>query len=355
MLNYRTCEYEPDILNLLPNCCRRALPELADFDEPITLQKGIPSSSTYACRWPELRHARFFLGVGDGACANIGSKCSTMDQIACTVGTSAAARVCIPMEIGAADFKILPGLFCYRVDRHRVLVGGALTDGGSVVEWARQMLNIKESGEFDECMHKVSMLLDARYIQSASEDASFARTLTVVPFLSGERSTGFRGGATGAILGMTRDTTPAHVLLGCIEGVTLRMNAIIALIRQATEGDRKQRLIASGKALEVNELWRQMIADCSGLDVVLDMGTSEGTSRGAACLAAESLVSSKETSTAALPEQSTMSVVSTPDQNGAAYWRRATTSQEVLIDALSPIFVSQATNINCVDVSVVKS
>jgi gluconokinase len=169
------------------------------------------------------------------------------------------------MEIGAADFKILPGLFCYRVDRHRVLVGGALTDGGSVVEWARQMLNIKESGEFDECMHKVSMLLDARYIQSASEDASFARTLTVVPFLSGERSTGFRGGATGAILGMTRDTTPAHVLLGCIEGVTLRMNAIIALIRQATEGDRKQRLIASGKALEVNELWRQMIADCSGL------------------------------------------------------------------------------------------
>jgi gluconokinase len=29
----------------------------------------------FAKRWPELRHVPFYLGIADGAAANIGSKC----------------------------------------------------------------------------------------------------------------------------------------------------------------------------------------------------------------------------------------------------------------------------------------
>lgn len=34
------------------------------------------------------------------------------------------------------------GLWCYRIDRHRLLLGGALTDGGSVIKWLEDSFGI---------------------------------------------------------------------------------------------------------------------------------------------------------------------------------------------------------------------
>merc|ERR1712194_112396 len=47
---------------------------------------------------------------------------------------------------------------------------------------------------------------------------------------------------------------------------------------------------------EVNHIWRQMIADSSGLCVVLDKETVEGTSRGVARLVASSLLLQEDSS-----------------------------------------------------------
>ena len=75
-------------MDLLPKACRDALPIVSN-----EVLQGLSLSLVHKERWPEIGEGcRFMLGCGDGACANIGSKCTDVDRIAVTIGTSAAAR-----------------------------------------------------------------------------------------------------------------------------------------------------------------------------------------------------------------------------------------------------------------------
>ena len=379
LLNFRTCEYESSAVVLLPEPCRRALPLLADFSDrkhpglrygiSKHKSKNVAASNPYFDRWPELRGSsddsssgcRLFLGLGDGACANIGSKCSTANRIAVTVGTSAAARVCLPFPVleeeSTTTIRVPRGLFCYRVNRAHILVGGALTDGGCVVEWASSLLNLSSKEALNECMAKVEGLVQENYSHTKLESPdgkSQRQNLIMVPFLSGERSTGYRDGATGAMIGLTRETTPAHLLKGCLEGVTLRLQAVLHLIQKTMRNisinyDSEQNqatgsypctIIASGKALEVNSLWRQLLSDCSGLKVIMDSETEEGTSRGVALAVAVALHATRSSSGSVhfADEPIVVSTQSTPNSLGKNYWKQAADSQDVFIDTISPLY-----------------
>lgn len=41
------------------------------------------------------------------------------------------------------------GLWCYSIDRERSLLGGALTDGGSIASWLTKTLQIKREGMWE--------------------------------------------------------------------------------------------------------------------------------------------------------------------------------------------------------------
>jgi gluconokinase len=197
LLNFDSCQYEKAALDLLPGICQNHLPKLVDFDEE---RFNLDKLGKYWFRWPKLRNTHFFLGVGDGACANVGSGCTLIHQIACTMGTSAAARICLELPIrGILDeiFIVDSGLFCYRINKTHVLIGGALTDGGSVVEWVRKLLRLSGDSDFRELLYDVRSLVTSDYAKENTQSAKSEINLTVVPFLSGERSTGFRSGATG--------------------------------------------------------------------------------------------------------------------------------------------------------------
>src|SRR5437588_408146 len=56
-------------------------------DEP---RAGLVAS--YAARWPALKSVPWFPAIGDGACAVVGSDCSSSGRAALTMGTSAAVR-----------------------------------------------------------------------------------------------------------------------------------------------------------------------------------------------------------------------------------------------------------------------
>lgn len=343
LLNTQSCQYEPMVIELLPEACRAALPPLADFDFATAAEKNEPPQSLrppYADRWPALARrgtTRFFLGLGDGACANVGSKCTSLDRMACTIGTSAAARVVVPVVSDDSPQQEVPaGLFCYRINRDYLLLGGALTDGGSVVAWIREVLNIASDEEMQQCLERVEALLLQDYAtvthptDSASRDQSTTRQqrpLVLLPFLSGERSTNFQTGATGAMVGLTRATTRAHLIKACLEGVTMRLAAIARLLPAQAQ------IWVSGKALEVNTVWRQMIADCTGRVVILDLDTKEGSSRGVACLVAASL-----SGHGLLTEETTSVSETVPRPEGKAYWDMLVQAQESFVDAMRPIY-----------------
>ena len=392
MLDFATCEWNETILTILDSCkgissnggIKNLLPTLADFDGDSAqgsisslLSNGIPSRckngefNPYWERWPELRgiestadsyssdeveaqHCRLFLGVGDGAAANCGSKCdaySTCEygshRIAVTIGTSAAARVCLPLQKMPSDSvtTVPHGLFCYRVDKSRILVGGALTDGGSAIEWARKLLNLQFADAFDAALEEVSNRYCHNFGKPSLEcscSQSIGAAVTMIPFLSGERSTGFRGAATGCISGITRDTTPIDILLGCFEGVTLRLCAVIGLIEEVCHNQRKHEtsdgsddanqaiLVVSGNALEKNTLWRQMIADCSGLSVVVDGESNEGTSRGVAMLISRRIMQTDQSA-----EVLSIASISHPVEEANSRWATVRLTQDDLINAVS--------------------
>eukprot|EP00584_Thalassiosira_punctigera_P000836 CAMPEP_0172536578 /NCGR_PEP_ID=MMETSP1067-20121228/8318_1 /TAXON_ID=265564 ORGANISM="Thalassiosira punctigera, Strain Tpunct2005C2" /NCGR_SAMPLE_ID=MMETSP1067 /ASSEMBLY_ACC=CAM_ASM_000444 /LENGTH=619 /DNA_ID=CAMNT_0013321683 /DNA_START=41 /DNA_END=1900 /DNA_ORIENTATION=- len=384
MLNFRECYWDEEAAEIFQTCegvCQYVydefnedeidlLPPLVDYDAALPfLIKGIPphkgdgSVNDYWDRWPELRSSRvsLFLGVGDGAAANVGSKCGGFPttgldshRIAVTVGTSAACRFVLPLTMHEPahppfrDISVPPGLFCYRIHRHQVLVGGALTDGGSVVEWARSLLNLHSDESFDACLEKVSEMYESH---CTSPESSSPSGVTMIPFLSGERSTGFRGGAQGCISGMTRETTPAHIMYACLESVILRLGCVMKLVNEAgcsqfPEGQSATQgiLVASGNALQQSSLWRQMLADCTSMDVVIDGdSSSEGTSRGVAMMVAGSLYQRElgcPLKTRNFEEP--LLIVHKTEANAAAeeHWRTALTTQESLIDAVAPTWTN---------------
>lgn len=95
---------------------------------------------------------------------------------------------------------------------------------------------------------------------------------------------------------------------------------------------------ASGTALERSPLWRQILADVVGMEVVLGR-VSEATSLGAAVLMAEAVFGGGKgegeegVARAPLPEEAAMHV---PDAAAHAVYRGAMRRQSALYDALYP-------------------
>jgi gluconokinase len=221
----------------------------------------------WASRWPALRSVPWFPAVGDGAASNVGSDCVDPSRVALNVGTSAALRV-----ITGGPVAPPRGLWRYRIDRRRSILGGATSEGGNVRAWCRQVLRL---GDDDEA---VEAALDAL--------APDSHGLTVLPFLAGERAPGWRDDRRGAVTGLSLDTTVLDLLAAALEAVALRLGLVYR--RLAPHALPEHTVVASGGALVRSRAWTRIIADVLGRPVTWSR-EAEATSRGAALLALEAL------------------------------------------------------------------
>jgi gluconokinase len=194
----------------------------------------------------------------DGACSNVGSGCVQRERAAVMVGTSAALRVIYETEQPLPR----PGLFLYRVDDRRVLEGGALSDGGNLHAWLERTL------------------ADAHGSLADRDPGSHG--LTFLPFLGGERSTGWDPNRIGVLAGLTFDTTPLDIRQAGLEGIAFRLAEIADLLPELED------VVASGGALLADADWLQIVADALGRPVIAS-GVEEASLRGAAVLALERL------------------------------------------------------------------
>ena len=260
LLNQRTCEWDEELLAALDI-------SIANLPEIAAVNRTFPElRSAYAVRWPQLHEARLLPAIGDGAANNIGAGCHSSEKIALMIGTSGALRVCFA---GEPPHQLPAELWCYRADRKRILIGGALSDGGGLYNWIKDSLLREEN--FATIESELELL---------SPDA---HGLTVLPFWSGERSTGWNPNASGAILGLTLQTRPIEILRAAMEAIAYRF----ALIARALEPLAPSALlIASGHALRCSPTWVQILADVLGRPVALSE-TCEASTRGAALLALE--------------------------------------------------------------------
>lgn len=216
----------------------------------------------YARRWPTLAKADWFAAVGDGAADHIGS-CGPMPGTASLmIGTSAAMR---SIPDGGVPGRHPRGLWCYRIDGKRAIVGGALSDGGNLHHLIRERFGLAKN-------------CDALVAAREPDDG-----LTVIPFFFGERSTGYNEEARGAMIGLTSEHDGIDVLRAAMEGVAFRLADIQERMNRICRIDR---VIASGGALLASRAWQQIAADALGRRLEVS-DVKEASLRGAALLALE--------------------------------------------------------------------
>jgi gluconokinase len=274
LLDWRKLDWYWPLIDIL-GLDKATLPPLVDFDSGGDAGKPLKGlEGAYSKCWPELVEVPLFLSVGDGAAANIGSKCYQNDRIAITIGTSAATRVMFKDSQLPDKFTVPKGLWCYRVNRETILIGGALTDGGSVFEWMGHTLHFGEASSDKD----MQMAIDA-----ATSMPADSHGLTVLPFLSGERAPGWKDDARAVIFGLRRKTTGIDILRAGFESVSHRLTSVINLIRESGVVSSSPTVIASGAALSQNQLWRQILSDSIGVDVITEE-EKEATARGVASL-----------------------------------------------------------------------
>jgi gluconokinase len=294
LFNQKTCDWDWDFVNAL-RLKRDSLPEVQKKIDVVLSRK-------FRDRWPALIDAKLRAILGDGAANNVGGGCSSADKIALMVGTSGAMRVVIRDD---QPDRLAPSLWSYRVDEHRVVIGGALSDGGGLYQWLTDTLVIDDPSKFEDELVRL---------------APDAHGLTVLPFWSGERSTGWTGDARGAILGLTQKTTPVEIVRAAMEAIAYRFALISAALKETNS---QAQIIATGNALRSSAVWSQIIADVLGERMLIG-GSSEASIRGAALLALEAVgkIASIEEVTVPIEE------VIEPDMDRHALYKQGLSRQE---------------------------
>jgi gluconokinase len=302
LLDQHTCEWDQALLTEL--CL-----------EPTQLNRLVPLTDTRVAhgRWPALHRVPWLAAIGDGACSNLGAGCATDAWFAVMIGTSAAQRGV--MQPGGV-FDIPRGTWCYRVDERRIVLGGAMNDGGNLLDWLRHGLRLPPLER-----------LDAE-LAALEPDA---HGLTVLPFWGGERSVGWSDDARGAVVGLRLHTRPIDVARAALEAVALRFAALDARLRRAMPRARGE-LVATGGALLHSAAWLQIMADALGRPVHVST-EPEASSRGASLLAAETLGLLGHRLEDLQPE---VSRVFEPVPEHTQRYQRAAARQQRLYDLLIP-------------------
>jgi gluconokinase len=259
------------------------------------------------------------VGAGDGPLANLGLGAVHPGVAACSIGTSGAIRVIV--ERPGVD--PLGGVFCYALTEQRWAVGGAINNGGVVLQWAGDTL-APDLGDEPE----------AELLRVAGEAPVGSGGLIMLPYLLSERAPHWSALPRGAYVGLTREHERRHLIRAAIEGVCQQLSLVLHSVRAA--GNEIREVRATG-GFARSELWRQMLADVLGLPVSFTTA-HEGSSFGAALLGMQALgiVESIDVAADLVEIESTVR----PDPFAMATYASMQPVFAELYDALVPAFAS---------------
>ncbi|GIJ57583.1 gluconokinase [Virgisporangium aurantiacum] len=213
---------------------------------------------------PGLDRAVWFPAITDGFASNVGSGATDATVLTAATATSGALRVLLD---GPAD--PLPfGLWNYRVDARRTLLGGAINDVGRAVSWAMSTLRLSPDL--------------AAVLTAPPSDA----TPLVLPYLTGERAPGWVGGARAVLGGVSAATDGDALFRGIVEGVAMTYARVADELRPAAP--RVVEVAAAGRVSNDRPEWLQILADVLGRPVT-HVTRRRATQRGTALLALDLL------------------------------------------------------------------
>lgn len=232
------------------------LSPVCDPDQPATPVRLI--SEEHAA----LAHVPWFHAIADGWSSNVGPGALDASTVAVAAATSGAMRVILPQ----VPEHIPSGLWCYRLSRGQCIVGGALNDVGRAVGWLERTVAPVEN------------------LPRVLAGPPLEATPSVLPFFSGERSTGWASDATAVFTNVTDQTGPEQMWRGVFEALALSYQRVWAEMTGA--GAAPERVIASGRVTTDHPTWLQLL--CDALDTpVIPLEMKRATLRGTTLIALE--------------------------------------------------------------------
>jgi gluconokinase len=220
-------------------------------------------------RFAALGSARWFPAIGDGAASNLGSGATAPGLAAINFGTSAAVRV-MNRSLARSATRAPFGLFCYRVDEQRTLIGGAISNAGNLRAW---------------CLRELKLAGDEDGIEQALAGRPGPdHGLRVLPFWSAERAPTWREDVSGAVVGIHHSTTALDLLQAITEASYHRLATIIELV--IGRGPAPRFIVGGGIQRSPSSL--QRLADVLGHPLTA-LDEPEASLRGAAVFALEKL------------------------------------------------------------------
>ena len=257
-------------------------------------------------------------GAGDGPLANLGVGAVRPGVAACSIGTSAALRLMVARPAIDPQRRA----FCYALAPERWVVGGAINNGGVVLQWAGEAL-APELGESAE----------TQLLALASEVPAGSAGLIMLPYLLSERAPHWSALARGAYVGLTRHHRRGHLVRAALEGVCQQLALVLAAMRDA---DNEIAELRATGGFARSALWRQLLADVLGMPVGYPAG-HEGSAFGAALLGMQALGIVDSIDVAAKLVR--IAEVVEPDPGAAATYAELLPIFAQLYDALGPAFV----------------
>ena len=258
LLNQRRLVWDTPLLRAV-HLSPRHLNPLSD--EPLPVSKASP---------PRLRGVPWYPAIGDGAAGNLGSDAVQPRVGAINVGTSGALRLMLPVGPNSRPLRIPHGLFCYRLDARRLIVGGAISNAGNLHAWARRELKLPQAGEIERTL---------------AQRPGPIRGLTILPFWIGERAPTWPESLPSIVVGIGQATTALDLLQALHEASYQRLAEVAGLLEKVLR--RKLSFIVSGGIAHSPDSM-QRLADVLGRPVAV-AAQPEASLRGAALFALDRL------------------------------------------------------------------
>jgi gluconokinase len=322
LLDMSTRRWSPLALDVCGVSVER-LPEI----RPTTATLKLAPAAAEATRLPT--GTPVVLGAADGPLANVGTGALAPGVAGLSLGTSGAVRTVVhePGVDGGGR------LFCYALTDTDWVVGGAISNGASVVRWLATSLlpDLAPAGGDGNVDDPVLGL--AATVPAGSEG------LVMLPYLLPERAPLWDPDLPGAYVGLRRHHTRAHLARAAVEGVCLQMRLILDGLDDV---EPVSSVRATGGAFR-SPLWRDVMAALLGRPLTVTDG-AEGTALGAAALGLVALGSAPtlEEAVARLsgPAGAAARPVDTDDAVVAAYdaLRHSVAGLVADLDQVAPLF-----------------
>jgi glycerol kinase len=205
--------------------------------------------------------------AGDQQAALFGQMCVSPGQAKNTYGTGCFLLQNLGSKPIASRHRLLTSAACQVGKRREFVIEGSVFVGGAVVQWLRDGLRLVRSAD------EVNLLAN-----STRDNGG----VYLVPAFTGLGAPHWDPYARGAIMGITRDTTAAHIARAALEGVAFQVADLIEAMRADT-GKRLHELRVDGGGSR-SDFLMQFQADLLHIPVIRPAIT-ETTALGAAYLA----------------------------------------------------------------------